>query len=100
MSAAYPAYYTQNGRGGAVPSMEAGIGCSTLRVLYDRIVEKGNGGHFMRAIRNWVYRDSPVMNLKEGQARCCADALEPMERKRLPSQEELYIMSHSSVGEA
>ena len=100
MSAAYPAYYTQNGRGGAVTSMEAGIGCSTLRVLYDRIVEKGTGGHFMRAIRNWVYRDSPVLNLKEGQARCCADALEPMERKRLPSQEELYIMSHSSVGEA
>lgn len=100
MSAAYPAYYTRNGRGGAVPSMEAGIGRSTLRVLYDRIVEKGNGGHFMLAIRNWVYRDSPVMNLKEGQARCCADALEPMERKRLPSQEELYTMSHSSVGEA
>lgn len=100
MSAAYPAYYTQNGLGGAVPPMETGIGRSTLRVLYDRIVGKGNGGHFMRAIRNWVYRDSPVMNLKEEQARCCADALEPMERKRLPSQEELYIMSHSSVGEA
>lgn len=100
MSAAYPAYYTQNGLGGAVPPMETGIGRSTLRVLYDRIVGKGNGGHFMRAIRNWVYRDSPVMNLNEEQARCCADALEPMERKRLPSQEELYIMSHSSVGEA
>ena len=54
----------------------------------------------MLAILNWVYRDGPVMNLEGAQARCCADALEPMERKRLPSQEELYIMSHSSVGEA
>lgn len=84
MSAAYPAYYTQNGRGGAVSSKEAGIECSTLRVLYDRIVEKGNGGHFMLAIRNWVYRDSPVMDLEEEQARCCDDALEPMERKTCP----------------
>ena len=53
----------------------------------------------MLAIRNWVYRDSPVMDLEDEQARCCDGALEPMERKHLPSQEEFYIISYSSVGE-
>ena len=49
--------------------------------------------------RRWVYRDSPVMAIDEAEARRYDDSLEPMERKHLPSQEEFYIMSHSSVGE-
>ena len=49
--------------------------------------------------RRWIYRDSPVMAIDEAEARRYDDTLEPMERKYLPSQEEFYIMSHSSVGE-
>ncbi len=49
--------------------------------------------------RSWVYRDSPVMAIDEEEARRYDDTLEPMERKCLPSQEEFYIMSHSSVGD-
>ena len=49
--------------------------------------------------RRWIYRDSPVMAIDEAEARRYDDTLEPMERKHLPSQEEFYIMSHSSVGE-
>lgn len=49
--------------------------------------------------RKWVYRDSPVMDVDQEAARRYDDALEPMERKHLPSQEEFYIMSHSSVEE-
>ena len=49
--------------------------------------------------RRWVYRDSPVMAIDEEEAQRYDDALEPMERKHLPSQEEFYVMSHSSVGE-
>ncbi|MCI8697719.1 MAG: N-acetyltransferase [Oscillospiraceae bacterium] len=48
--------------------------------------------------RRWVYRDSPVMAIDEAEARRYDDTLAPMERKHLPSQEEFYIMSHSSVG--
>ena len=47
--------------------------------------------------RRWVYRDSPVMAIDEEEAQRYDDALEPMERKHLPSQEEFYIMSHSFV---
>lgn len=47
--------------------------------------------------RKWVYRDSPVMGIDEGDAQRYDDTLEPMERKHLPSQEEFYIMSHSFV---
>lgn len=49
--------------------------------------------------RRWVYRDSPIMDIDEAAARRYDDTLEPMERRRLPSQEEFYIMSHSSVEE-
>ena len=49
--------------------------------------------------RRWIYRDSPVMAIDEAEARRYDDTLAPMERKHLPSQEEFYIMSHSSVGE-
>lgn len=49
--------------------------------------------------RKWVYRDSPVMDIDQEAARRYDDTLEPMERKHLPSQEEFYIMSRSSVEE-
>ena len=50
--------------------------------------------------RGWVYRDSPVMSIDEEEARRYDDTLEPMTREYRPSQEEFYIMSHSTVGEA
>ncbi len=49
--------------------------------------------------KHWVYYDSPVMQLSQADALAFDDALEKMERKRLPSQEEFYIMSHSFVEE-
>lgn len=49
--------------------------------------------------RKWVYRDSPVMSIDEAAARRYDDTLEPMARVYRPSQEEFYIMSHSSVEE-
>lgn len=49
--------------------------------------------------RTWVYRDSPVMNIDEEAARRYDGALEPMAKEYRPSQEEFYIMSHSSVEE-
>lgn len=50
--------------------------------------------------RGWVYQDSPVMSIDEEEARRYDDTLEPMAREYRPSQEEFYIMSHSTVGEA
>lgn len=49
--------------------------------------------------RKLVYRDSPVMSIDEEAARRYDDALEPMAKEYRPSQEEFYIMSHSSVEE-
>lgn len=49
--------------------------------------------------RGWVYRDSPVMSIDEEEARRYDDTLEPVTREYRPSQEEFYIMSHSTVGE-
>ena len=45
----------------------------------------------------WVYQDSPVMAISEEEAERYDAALEPMEKKHLPSQEEFYIMSRSFV---
>lgn len=45
--------------------------------------------------RKWVYHSSPVMEIDEEAARRYDAGLDPMEKKRLPSQEEFYIMSHS-----
>ena len=45
--------------------------------------------------RKWMYRDSPVMQIDEEEARRYDDTLEPIERKTQPSQEEFYIHSHS-----
>ena len=39
------------------------------------------------------------MAIDEAEARRYDDTLEPMAREYRPSQEEFYIMSHSSVGE-
>ena len=47
--------------------------------------------------RKWFYHDSPVMAIDEKEAKRYDDSLEPMEKKRLPSQEEFYIISHSFV---
>ena len=47
--------------------------------------------------RRWVYRDSPVMSIDEDQARRYDDTLEHMAKEFRPSQEEFYIMGHSSV---
>lgn len=47
--------------------------------------------------RRWVYQDSPVMAIDEAEAQRYDDGLEPMEKRRLPSQDEFYIMSHSFV---
>lgn len=49
--------------------------------------------------RKWVYRDSPAMNIGAEAARRYDDTLEPMAKEYRPSQEEFYIMSHSSVEE-
>lgn len=49
--------------------------------------------------RRWFYHDSPVMAVSEEEAQKYDDALERMEKKHLPSQEEFYIMSHSFVDE-
>lgn len=48
--------------------------------------------------RRWFYYDSPVMAVDEAAARRYDDTLPPMEKKWLPSQEEFYIMSHSTLG--
>lgn len=47
--------------------------------------------------KRWTYYDSPVMAVDEAAARRYDDSLEPMERKWQPSQEEFYILSHSSL---
>lgn len=47
--------------------------------------------------KDWVYRDSPVMRIEEQEAQRFDDGLEKMEKKRQPSQEEFYILSHSVI---
>lgn len=48
--------------------------------------------------KKWFYHDSPVMAVSEEDARRFDDALEKMEKKHQPSQEEFYIMIHSFIG--
>ncbi len=45
----------------------------------------------------WIYHDSPVMAISEEEAARYDAALEPLEKKYLPSQDEFYIMSRSFV---
>lgn len=47
--------------------------------------------------RKWNYFDSPVMNIDEQAAEQFDTALEPMEKKVLPCQEEFFIHSHSTL---
>lgn len=49
--------------------------------------------------RKWLYQESPVMAISEEEARRYDDTLEKLEKKRQPSQEEFYILSHSFVEE-
>lgn len=45
----------------------------------------------------WIYYDSPVMRIDEQEAERFDAALEPMEKKVLPCQEEFFIHSHSTI---
>ena len=48
--------------------------------------------------KKWVYRDSPVMSaIEPREAHRYDDTLTPMEKKKLPSQEEFYILSNSFI---
>ncbi|MFQ6862545.1 MAG: GNAT family N-acetyltransferase [Beduini sp.] len=47
--------------------------------------------------RKWTYHDSPIMQIDEKEAQKFDDSLEKLEKKTLPSQEEFYILSHSSL---
>lgn len=47
--------------------------------------------------RKWFYSGSPVMDIREEEARRYDDALEKIEKTHQPSQEEFYILSHSFV---
>ena len=47
--------------------------------------------------RKWFYYDSPVMQIDETEAQRFDDSLEKMEKRHQPSQEEFYILSHSTV---
>lgn len=54
--------------------------------------------HIMREHEDFIPElDSPVMAISEEEAERYDAALEPMEKKHLPSQEEFYIMSRSFV---
>lgn len=47
--------------------------------------------------RNWIYYDSPVMQINEKEAQRFDDTFEKIAKKYCPSQEEFYILSHASV---
>ena len=47
--------------------------------------------------RKWVYYQSPVYEIDEQEALRFDDALEKMEKKCLPCQEEFYILSNSII---
>lgn len=47
--------------------------------------------------RRWVYYQSPVYEIDEQEALRFDDALEKMEKKYLPCQEEFYILSNSII---
>lgn len=47
--------------------------------------------------KTWTYADSPVMHFTPEEAQRYDDALPPMEKRWMPSQEEFYIMSHASL---
>lgn len=45
--------------------------------------------------RHWIYRESPAIQISLEEAQRYDDALEPMEKRYQPSQEEFYILSNS-----
>jgi Predicted acetyltransferase len=47
--------------------------------------------------KEWVYEDSPVMQIDETEAEAFDNTLESMEKKHETSQEEFYIMSNSFI---
>ena len=47
--------------------------------------------------RHWVYRESPAMEFSEEEAQRYDDTLPTMKKKWLPSQEEFYILTYSSI---
>ena len=49
--------------------------------------------------RKWTYRESPAMAVNAEEALAYDNALEKLEKKHHPSQEEFYIMSHSFIEE-
>lgn len=49
--------------------------------------------------RKWFYRDSPAMHIDEQEAQRFDDSLEKMKKGYLPSQEEFYILSHSTISD-
>ena len=47
--------------------------------------------------RKWLYRESPIMAISEEEAMRYDDSFEKIEKRHQPSQEEFYILSHSTV---
>lgn len=47
--------------------------------------------------RKWVFSDSPAMNIDAQEAQRFDEGFEKMEKKHMPSQEEFYILSHSTI---
>ena len=47
--------------------------------------------------RKWVYRQSPVFEIDEQEAARFDEGLKSLEKKHRPSQEEFYILSHSTI---
>lgn len=70
-------------------SIEGGVFPSAMMVkeLKDNVLDG----------RKWTYYDSPIMQIDEKEAQKFDDSLEKLEKKTLPSQEEFYILSHSSL---
>ena len=62
------------------------VGCTVVTLFFGALAGK-----------TWTYADSPVMHFSEEDARRFDDALPPMEKRWMPSQEEFYIMSHASL---
>ena len=49
--------------------------------------------------RKQFYYDSPVMQIDEKEAEKYDDSLEKTEKRFMPSQEEFYILSNSTLSE-
>jgi Predicted acetyltransferase len=47
--------------------------------------------------KEWIYKDSPIMQIDEKSAEIFDNKLEKMDKKHQPSQEEFYILSQSFI---